>query len=132
MNKRELEAFHASLDRVLANPDFIDCFYSNFFESHPDVATFFTHTDMKKQKRKLGASLTILTELHDDNPGSEFYVGYLGRLHAGYRIPARMYDLWLDALLASVSTCDEKFTPALEDHWREVMSQGISHMLAES
>lgn len=132
MESEALQAFHASLDRVLANPDFIELFYRNFFEAHPDVAEYFTHTDMRKQKRKLGASLTILTELHDGNPGSELYVDYLGRLHAGYRIPSRMYDLWLDALIASISACDEAFTPELEALWREVMSHGIARMQAGS
>ena len=132
MDSDALQDFHASLDRVLANPDFIDLFYRNFFEAHPDVAEYFSHTDMRKQKRKLGASLTILTELHDGNPGSELYVGYLGRLHAGYRIPPRMYDLWLDALIASASACDAEFTPEIEAQWREVMSHGIERMLAET
>jgi hemoglobin-like flavoprotein len=127
-----LQAFHASLDRVLDHPGFIDLFYDNFFEAHPDVGGFFAHTDMRKQKRKLVASLTILTDLHDDNPGSELYVGYLGRLHAGYQIPPRMYDLWLDALIASVSACDEAFSPQLESHWREVMSHGIARIQAEA
>ena len=132
MDSGALQAFHASLDRVLASPDFIDLFYRNFFEAHSDVAEYFAHTDMRKQKRKLGASLTILTELHDGNPGSELYVGYLGRLHAGYNIPPRMYDLWLDALIASVSSCDAAFNPELEALWREVMSHGIARMQAES
>jgi hemoglobin-like flavoprotein len=118
------------LDRVLAHPGFIDLFYKRFFEAHPDIAALFSHTDMNKQKRKLASSLKLMTEFNDNDPGSDLYIGYLGRLHAGYRIPSTMYQIWLDSLVNAVSLCDPEFTESLESTWRSVMQQGIDAMTA--
>ena len=129
-DQETLEAFHRSLDRVLAHPGFIDRFYHGFFEAHPDVAALFHHTDMEKQKRKLASSLKLMTEFHDNIPGSDLYIESLGRLHARYAIPPSMYTVWLDSLLDAVRACDPDCTNALESTWRSVMQKGIDVMTA--
>jgi hemoglobin-like flavoprotein len=128
MKNEEITLFHESLDRVLAHPEFIDYFYKGFFEAHPDVAGFFTHTDMAKQKRKLASSLKMLADLAEDLPGTELYMNYLAKLHTGYRIPENIYQVWLDALLGAVSHCDPGYSPDLEQVWRNTMQHGIDIM----
>ena len=52
----------------------------------------------------------------------------LGESHSRDRLDIRpeLYDLWLDALLLTVSGHDKQFSESIRSAWREVLNKGIS------
>ena len=76
-----LAAFHASLARASADPRFLDVFYERFMASSPAIAAIFAGRDMARLKRKLGASLHVMTLAIDGSPGADMYRGYLASVH---------------------------------------------------
>lgn len=128
--KGDVRLFHESLDRATASGNFVDNFYDGFMKSDKNVSAFFSNTDMDRLKRKLKSSLHMITMLVDDTPGADMYMEHLAKVHHKYMIPAPMYEVWLDALIASVQKNDTEFTPELEQVWRRVIGKGIDVMSA--
>ena len=85
---------------------------------------------MGRLKRKLKSSLHMMTLLVDESPGVDMYVAHLSRVHDSYRIPAALYQVWLDTLIEAVQRCDPLFDRNLESIWRNVLSRGIAIMAA--
>ena len=52
----------------------------------------------------------------------------LGESHSRGRLDIRpeLYDLWLGALLLTVSGHDKQFNESIRSAWREVLNKGIS------
>ena len=125
---KTLELFHASLDRATANPEFLDTFYDRFFSSSDDVAQLFSNTDMERLKRKLKASLRMITKQVDHEPGADMYMEHLARLHQGYAIPPAMYKQWLNALIRTASDCDPEFNEVTGQAWRDAIQPAIEIM----
>jgi truncated hemoglobin YjbI len=123
-----LAAFHASLARASADPRFLDVFYARFMASSPAIAAIFAGRDMDRLKRKLGASLHVMTLAIDGAPGADMYLGYLANVHHRLDIPFEMYERWLDALVATAGECDPSFDQALAAIWRDVVGAGIRLM----
>jgi hemoglobin-like flavoprotein len=121
----QAEAFHASLARASANPRFLDVFYARFMDSSPTVAAVFAGKDMEQLKRKLRSSLHVMTLAVDGAPGADMYLDYLGKVHTRLDIAPRMYDAWLDALVATAAECDPQFTQELDAVWRAVVGAGV-------
>jgi truncated hemoglobin YjbI len=127
-----LAAFHASLARASADPRFLDVFYDRFMAASPAIAAIFAGRDMARLKRKLGASLHLMTLAIDGAPGADMYLGYLAQVHERLEIPPAMYDRWLDALVATAADCDPAFDEALRAAWREVVGAGIRLMRTDA
>jgi truncated hemoglobin YjbI len=108
-----LAAFHASLARASADPRFLDVFYDGFMASSPAIAAIFAGKDMARLKRKLGASLHVMTLAIDESPGADMYLEYLGKVHGRFSITPAMYDGWMEALVAAAAECDPRFDDAL-------------------
>jgi hemoglobin-like flavoprotein len=58
------------------------------------------------------------------------YLDYLGEVHGRLEIAPAMYDLWLDALLATVAECDPACDAALEAAWRDALAAGMARIKA--
>jgi hypothetical protein len=129
LTKDNLDAFHHSLDRVLASGGFLDHFYDAFIGGSDEVKAFFVHTEMAHQKRKLATTLRLMTMAADDSPGADIYLEYLGKYHRGIHVPEHLYQRWLEALIDSVRRCDPEFDTALETVWRAGLQIGIDNML---
>lgn len=129
LSTREINIFHDSVARAQANEVFLDAFYDAFMDSSGEARHSFSSGDMQQVKRKLHGSLKMIAQLKDD--GSEDYVimGDLPRINAHFHVSEGMYQLWLEALLKAVSRCDPHFNNYLEDIWRHIVSEGISHMI---
>jgi truncated hemoglobin YjbI len=123
-----LAAFHASLARASADPRFLDVFYDRFMASSPAIAAIFAGRDMARLKRKLGASLHVMTLAIDGSPGADMYLGYLANVHHRLEIAPPMYERWLDALVETAAECDPQFDDALAAIWRSVVGAGIRLM----
>jgi hemoglobin-like flavoprotein len=120
--------FHSSLERAAAHARFADVFYARFMASSAAVAAIFAGVDVGKLKRKLRASLHVMTLAADDAPGTDLYLDYLGAVHTQLDIRPEMYDAWLDALVGTVAECDPEFCGAIERAWRSVIGAGVARI----
>lgn len=68
MRERNAELFNDSYERCMRRPGFIDRFYEILMASSQEVADKFAHTDFRKQKRLLKASLCMLMLTSDPPP----------------------------------------------------------------
>lgn len=127
----DVAAFHASLERVSADPRFVDVFYDRFIAASPAIAEIFAGRDMSRLKRKLKSSLHVMTLAADQAPGAELYLGYLGAVHGRLDIRPEHYDLWLDALVAAVRDCDPACDAAVEHAWRTVLGATMTLIKAQ-
>lgn len=125
------EVFHASLERALAHPGFLDRFYDAFIGSDAEIESLFRHANMPRLKRKLSNSLRLITQAIDDQPGAAEYLELLGRMHQRLGIEPRHFDGWTRALIGTVSECDAHFMPEVEQAWRRMLDAAVARMQAE-
>jgi hypothetical protein len=73
-----------------------------------------------RQQHFLKEELARLILCAADTPATE-------RVGTGaLNVPPQLSKFWIDALLATVRECDEKFTPELERKWRLVLTKGMA------
>lgn len=125
VSSAQADAFHASLARASADPCFLDVFYARFMASAPEIAAVFSGKDMEQLKRKLRSSLHVMIFAIDGAPGADMYLDYLGKVHTRLEIAPRMYDAWLDSLVATAAECDPQFDAELDAVWRAVVGAGV-------
>ncbi len=102
-------------------------FYEHFLDSSPAVRALFATTDMPRQVTMLRRSTYELVT---------FYVtGVLGeplrriaQVHQHLNLTPELYDVWLDALVATVHEFDDQCDELTEYAWRLAMSPGITYM----
>jgi hypothetical protein len=106
---------------------FIDSFYQDFLIESPVVAEKFVNTDMDHQAIILRASLELLIDSHDDQH-SAAHLKKVTDFHGrkGVVIESRLYDVWLEVLIATVRKFDSCFDERLESAWRNFMQSRIS------
>ena len=115
-----------SYGRCCASPDFFDSFYRHFLASSPLIREKFVDTDMTAQKQLLRQGIMNLV-MHARGM-SDSKLRALGESHSRQRLDIRpeLYDLWLDALLLSISAHDKACDADIRQAWREVLNQGIA------
>ena len=115
-----------SYGRCCASPDFFDSFYRHFLASSPLIREKFVDTDMSAQKLLLRQGILNLVMHARGMPDTKLRA--LGESHSRGRLDIRpeLYDLWLDALLLTVSGHDKQFNESIRSAWREVLNKGIS------
>ena len=123
----------ASYHRCEAAGGLFDSFYEIFFAKSPVIAPKFVKTDMERQKQDVMASVLMALRLATGDPVAKGYVLEIAKSHSRGRhnITPDLYDLWLDALCEAVQKHDLRFSPALEEHWRQAMRPAIEMMIAE-
>lgn len=132
MSPEEVETFRTSLKRCLARPGFLDSFYEAFLASSDEVAEKFKNTDFKRQNLALADSLYVLANAALSEAGSpgRGSLPQVAARHSRGNLDVRpeLYDVWLEALLATVRCYDPEFTPAIEAAWRSTLGWGIEYM----
>ena len=115
--------------RDLETGGFLDTFYRHFLESSPVVAEKFAGTDMEKQREMLRISLDHMVYFAIDREETSEIARVAG-VHAKARtdIPAYLYELWLDSLLATVSQFDPGYDAEVDAAWREALAPAIDYM----
>ncbi|MDH5737502.1 MAG: globin domain-containing protein [Gammaproteobacteria bacterium] len=129
--------FEASYDRVVGkgvgiNPKgeaFFSLFYENFFRKSPEIRDKFKNTDMKKQVGVLQKSTFHLISFYVSKEENE-YLHEIAVSHNrhGYNIKPEFYDLWLDALIETVSMLDPECDRRVQLAWRMAFTPGILYM----
>ncbi len=130
------ELFNDSYERVSnwalpagSKNAFFDSFYARFIATSPEVARAFEHTDMDRQVRMLRQSIVYLVNYYANNNVNDF----LRRIAVRHSrqdldIAPELYDLWLEALIATVEEFDPRYTTDTGMAWRQVLAPGIAFM----
>ena len=123
------QLFHESYLRcVVSDQDgFFRRFYQLFIAADPEISKMFANTDMDRQVSLLQESLLHMIDFSNSKIATE-------RLHqvAVYHgstelnIPLRMFDLWMDRLIATVRERDTRFNSHIERAWRVCLAPGIA------
>jgi hemoglobin-like flavoprotein len=121
-----------SLQRVLEQRDNLAAlFYEVFFDRHPEAKLLFKDVNLKYQTVLLTMALMVI-ERHYKNGylATELYLKYLGHKHHRRGVPAEMYSVWIDSLLAAL----EKFHGRDWDdeaagQWRAALDRATEVML---
>lgn len=129
MTNEQLDVFHKSLKRCLADDGFLERFYFLFMSSSPAIAEKFKKTNWLRQRRMLVGSFYMMMAA-EEAEGDDAHLTSLAQLHGSERlnIPGPMYDKWLEALIEAVSEYDPVYNDDIEGVWRTMMSKGIKRM----
>lgn len=129
-----LERFDASFARCTARNrgrDFFEMFYQRFMAADEVIAAKFAGTDFDRQREMLRESLAEMRAFYTEHTRTP-YLAVLAKVHgrSGRDIAPRLYDLWLDALCATVAELDVDYDPETGIAWRIVLAPGIAYMKA--
>lgn len=108
---------------------FFDTFYAHFINASPVVAEKFSHTDMARQREMLQVSLDHMVYFAIDREETS-EIAKVADAHGQSKadIPAQLYELWLDSLLATVARFDPDYDADIEAAWREALAPAIEYM----
>jgi len=122
-----------SYHRCEASGELFDSFYEIFFAKSAEVPPKFADTDMRRQKQDVMASVLMALRFATGDAVARQYVQQLGESHSRRRrdIRPQLYDLWIDALCEAIKKHDPKYTPELEQQWRQAMRPAIELMISE-
>lgn len=129
LDEKDIRIFHDSVIRAQANGIFLDTFYDAFMDSTKGYHHYYSHADMQRIKGKLHESLKMIAQLEDQQADDCVVINDMPRINARFHVSEGMYQLWLEALLKTVSRCDPHFNNYLENIWRHIVSDGIAHMI---
>ena len=101
MTSGEIEIFADSFDRCMADERVFDLFYDRFVASSPAVAERFAHTDDRRQKRAVRASLYLIMSCTVRSEADYSPLRPLAERHSRHQldIGPELYRLWLDSLI---------------------------------
>ena len=127
------EIFDHSYERVKNlvkdGKPFFAAFYDNFLKSSPEVAKYFTGTDMQHQQKMMEKSFYGLFIFYATQNANDYLETIAERhSHRDLGIGAELYDLWLDALLDTVKEFDPQFNNEIDLSWRIILAPGIAYM----
>ena len=119
----------ASYYRCRRDERFLDTFYDAFLSKSPAIAQMFADTDFKIQKLVLRQSLLDMLGFYLEMPGTHEEIKRLGLRHKELGVTPEMYATWLDSLCEAIKKHDRRYTPELEQLWREAMLKSIKEMV---
>jgi hemoglobin-like flavoprotein len=119
----------ASYHRARQSGRLFDDFYDRFLRKSPDIPPMFARTDFPHQKLMLRESILEML-VFEQTEANRSEIERLAERHRQLNVKRVHYDLWLDALCESLAKCDPKFSPELEQMWRNTMQKGMQLMTA--
>jgi hemoglobin-like flavoprotein len=100
----DLKALETSFDLVAPRGDeLMDEFYGRLFETAPAVKPLFAHTDLKRQKAMLLATLVLLRKSLRDLDAIVPKLRELGARHVAYGAQPEHYPVVGEVLIASMA-----------------------------
>jgi hemoglobin-like flavoprotein len=100
----DLKALETSVDLIAPRGDeLMDEFYSRLFETAPAVKPLFAHTDLKRQKAMLLATLVLLRKSLRDLDAIVPKLRELGARHVAYGAQPEHYPVVGEVLIASMA-----------------------------
>lgn len=132
-----IQDFYDSYERIFGKQTrindsgliFFDQFYKRFANADDDIKKAFENTDMERQKRMLKKSLLYCVSFTLSDKSLEHMKG-IGEIHDKnhLNINPKVYDTWLECMIATVKEFDPEFNSRVDLGWRLAFSQGITMM----
>jgi hemoglobin-like flavoprotein len=115
----DLETLETSFDLIAPRgEELVDVFYSRLFEAAPAVEPLFAHTDLRKQKAMLLATLALLRKSLRDVDAIAPRLRQLGPRHVAYGARPEHYPVVAEVMLASMAEiAGEVWTPEIAAAW---------------
>lgn len=124
-----LELYNNSYERITTNAEgFFADFYRNFFNKSDSIRALFHNVDMVKQGEIVQDSFHYLLSFYNTKQVSDYLINLCHHHKNELVIAESLYDLWLDALLETVSHHDPHYDRETELAWRVVLAPGITLM----
>lgn len=126
------EVFLKSLERCVADREFIPAFYARFIATSDEVREKFKNTDFEQQTRMLVRSLRLAAGATAGNPESLRELRERATTHDRNHldIAPHLYSLWLAALMETACKHDVLWNAAIEEAWEIILGHVIDHMIA--
>ena len=126
------QVFLDSLHRCEDSEDFLARFYARFVESSEEVREKFRNTDFDRQVRVLRRSLELSAAATEGDREGLYELAMRAVTHDRAHLDIRpaLYELWLEALVATAAECDEHWDAEVERAWREVLGFTVRFMTA--
>ena len=123
--------FLESLDRCIANGEFLDSFYRRFIDSSEEIRKKFRFTDFEKQHDMLLNSLKLSAGATDGESQSLQDLRERAESHDRYHmdIKPELYEFWLASIIQTASECDEQWDDYVEESWRTILDFVIARMI---
>jgi hemoglobin-like flavoprotein len=100
----DLETLETSFDLIAPRgEELVDIFYSRLFEAAPAVQPLFAHTELRKQKAMLLATLVLLRKSLRDLEAIAPKLRQLGARHVAYGARPEHYPVVAEVMLASMA-----------------------------
>ncbi|MGF1692135.1 globin [Photobacterium kagoshimensis] len=127
-----IQLFNDSYDRCNRNDEFLDIFYTKFFEKGKRFKQMFDGVDMEKQTTMMKASLLIIM-LASTSASARANVKKYALRHGkdGLGISEDDLSIWFTCLLEAVAICDPKFDERIDEAWRHCFADGLQIMREE-
>ncbi|GLO72302.1 hypothetical protein MACH17_38190 [Phaeobacter inhibens] len=107
---------------------FAPLFYTKFFETCPDVRTFFPN-DMADQHEKLLTSLTYIIEALDHPEKLSAILKYQGKRHRAIRITNEHFDEFIHSFTSAlVETLGPEWCEDTQSAWRVFLTDVVLNM----
>ena len=125
------ERFRRSLERCTESEDFIPSFYDRFLGHSEEIQDRFKETDFTKQNQMLLRSLMLAAGATEGEPESLREMRERAETHDRHHlnIEPRLYDVWLDSVIATAADFDPVWNDAIEEAWRTILGHVINHMI---
>jgi len=126
----QLSRFEDSVNRCLSEPTFVRRFYDHFLHSDPEVLEKFEGVDLERQGIMLADSLRLVIGAAKGTEAGRKHLEHIAERHSarGLGIGARLYQLWLDSLIATAAGTDPEWEEGLTDTWQAALQPCIDAM----
>lgn len=128
----DIDTLETSFDLIAPRGDeLVDIFYARLFEAAPAVRPLFAHTDLRKQKSMLLATLVLLRKSLRDLDAIEPKLRQLGARHVAYGAVPEHYPVVSEVMLASMAeVAGAAWTPEVAACWAGALELVAGAMLA--
>jgi hemoglobin-like flavoprotein len=105
--------------------------YNELFYRYPEMKSFFVHTDMASQYRKLDYALTLITQSVRYPLSMEHEINQLGEIHhIKFSLHEDHYAMWGDAFMVALERqLGSAWTPELREAWEYAYKMMIRMMM---
>lgn len=123
--------FNASFRRVTHGDDFFLHFYETFAGRSQEIADKFQGADMAGLGDLVALQLIHMVAFFGRGQASPELQRIAGdHSKAKRNIEPRLYDEWLESLIATAREHDAEWSESVESAWRTVLAPGIAYMKA--
>jgi len=118
---------HASLNRSLADSDFIEIFYEIFMAADAEIRQMFANTEFQRQKKLLRKALLSAVTFAAGGEVARQRLTLIRESHnrAHMNVRPELYPLWVNSLVQAVARCDPDYGPRLDQEWRVVLQPAV-------